>query len=172
MPAEASIEERKGEAIGTPDQYWVTIDSPDSIFAFKVTSRGYADNIKYLVSVNTAGMIIGMTVLEQAETPGLGSRVQEVISNKYIWNGLFSKKEAGLSWFTEQYRGINILRPIGINKSVGEWHKLNDSDRQKLISENSITAITGSTISTRAVTQGLESKARDYLNALRGPTHD
>lgn len=172
MPPNVTIEQRQGGADGTPDQYWISQNGSDSLYAFKISSRGYAADIKYLVSLDSKGTIYGMTVLEQSETPGLGSRVQEVLSKNYIWNGLFGKGEAGLSWFTEQYKGINIFKQIGINKSVGEWHKLADSDRQKLISENSITAITGSTISTRAVTRGLESKARDYLNALRGTTHD
>lgn len=111
---------------------------------------------------------MGMKILEQSETPGLGSRVQESISKKYIWNGFFGKKEEGLNWFTKQFEGIDIKKVITINKTAGEWHKLGGEQRNNLLTSNEITAITGSTISTRAVTRGLENQARSYLNAIQG----
>ena len=167
MPEGVKITEKSGQG-QEPQQYWVGTYGDETLYAFKIASRGYSSDINYFVSVTPEGIIKGMAVLEQGETPGLGSRVQEVISKKYVWNGLFGKKEAGSHWFTEQFSGINISQEINIDKSNGEWHKLDESQRQKLQSSNAITAITGSTISTRAVTRGLQTQARAYLNAIQG----
>lgn len=168
IPPGSVLTEKTGDGSLTPAQYWVASKGDDQFFIFKISSTGYSSDIIYLVSVDTEGLIYGMTIMQQAETPGLGSRVQEVISKEYIWNGLFSKAEKGNSWFTEQFSGLNINNEIGIDKSMGEWHKLQDKSKDALRAKNSITAITGSTISTRAVTRGLEVKARGYLKAIRG----
>jgi electron transport complex protein RnfG len=172
LPENAIITEKKGACPSCPQQYWVSESGAETIYALKIKSRGYAGNITYVVSINSEGSILGMNILDQSETPGLGSRVQESISTKYIWNGLLGKKDAGLKWFTEQFEGINLSKTISINKTIGEWHKLDEAQRQNLASQNSITAITGSTISTRAVTRGLETQARAYLYALQGSRND
>lgn len=168
MPPNSEITEMHSSSEGCPSQYWSAKKDGQVVYAFKIASRGYAGDIQYLVSVTSDGKIMGMNILEQSETPGLGARVSESISKKYIWNGLFGKKEQGLSWFTKQFEGIDITKSIIIEKTAGEWHKLDNQKREELLSNNSITAITGSTISTRAITAGLEKQARAYLNALQG----
>lgn len=168
LPKGSEIAEKQSTCNKCPPQYWVVQHNGENIYAFNISSRGYSGDIKYLVSVTSAGKIVGLTILEQTETPGLGSRVQESISKKYIWNGLLGKKEEGIRWFTKQFEGIDITQNITIDKTTGEWHKIDDEQRAKLKDENKITSITGSTISTRAVTRGLENQARAYLNALQG----
>lgn len=167
MPPNSDISEMNSTCTSCPPQYWIAQKDSQKVYAFKVVSRGYAADIQYFVSVTADGKVIGMKILDQSETPGLGSRVQESISKKYIWNGFFGKKEEGLNWFTRQFEGIDITKNIKINKITGEWHKLNKKQRSNLLSSNEITAITGSTISTKAVTHGLENQARSYLNALK-----
>lgn len=170
MPQGVVVTELKGAKAGEPSQYWMGVKDADTSYAFKLNSTGYSSTISYFVSVNAYGILEGMSVLEQNETPGLGTRMQEAISNNYIWNGLFKKKENVAPWFTEQFKGINILNPVSIEKSFGEWHKLRDDDRAKLLQKNAVTAITGATISTRAVVYGIESQAKAYLNAIKGNT--
>jgi electron transport complex protein RnfG len=170
MPQGVKVSEMKGEKTGQPSQYWIGVKDADTSYAFKLSSTGYSSTISYLVCVNAFGILEGMSVLEQNETPGLGNRIQETISNKYIWNGLLAKKEVVSPWFTEQFKGINALNPIAIEKSFAEWHKLGDEDRAKLLQKNAVTAITGATISTRAVVHGIESQAKAYLNAIKGNT--
>ncbi|HEX2956273.1 MAG TPA: FMN-binding protein [Chitinispirillaceae bacterium] len=170
MPQGVIINELKGDKSGQPSQYWMGVKDADTSYAFKLNSTGYSSTISYFVSVNAYGIIEGMSILEQNETPGLGTRVQETISNKYIWNGLFRKKEIVSPWFTEQFKGINVLNPIAIEKSFGEWHKLRDDDRAMLLQKNTVTAITGATISTHAVVHGIESQAKAYFKAIKGNT--
>ena len=148
--------------------YWTGVNGTDTVYAFKVGKRGYSSTINFLVCTTPEGTITGMTILDQSETPGLGSRVQEAISKKYIWNGLVGPKEKTAPWFSEQFKGVSINRQVVIEKTMGEWHLLNEEQRKALREKNGITAITGSTISTRAVTSGLSSKAQVYLKALRG----
>lgn len=168
MPPNSEISQMSSSSEGGPAIYWSARKDDQVVYAFKIISRGYAGDIQYLVSITKNGKIMGMNILEQSETPGLGARISESISKKYVWNGLLGKKEQGLRWFTKQFEGIDITRSIAIEKTAGEWHKLDDQKRNELLSKNSITAITGSTISTRAITAGLEKQARAYLNALQG----
>jgi len=170
MPKGITVTEKKFKLDSESDSipYWQGTSGSDTVYAFRVESRGYSSTIKYYVSTTVDGTIIGMTVLDQSETPGLGSRVQETISKKYIWNGLLSPKEKTAPWFSEQFKGISINKPIEIEKGKGEWHSLSDATRTSLLKENGITAITGSTISTRAVTSGLTKKAQKYLKTIRG----
>lgn len=167
IPSSMKIIEQKGKNSSCPQKYWIGVKGTDTVFVFKVTSKGYSSNITYFVGTDDSGSIEGMAILEQSETPGLGSRTQEVISDKYFWNGLFSKKESGTPWFTRQFKGLNLKKEIKIEKSVGEWHKLSSEEKEKLVSDNTITAITGSTISTQAVVNGVQNQARAYLKAIQ-----
>ncbi len=152
-----------------PSQYWVGIIEEDTVgYAFQISNRGYSGEITAMVGVRPDGTIIGLTILQQSETPGLGTRVQETVSQRSIWTGLFRPAEMLKPWFTEQFEGISILKPIGIDKSRGEWHALDEQTRQELGKKNNISAITGATISTRAVSTGLESQAAAYFRAIRG----
>ena len=92
MPQNSEITEMHCSTAGCPSQYWIAKNENQTAYAFKISSRGYAGDIHYLVSVTEDGKIMGMSILEQSETPGLGARVSESISKKYIWNGLFGKK--------------------------------------------------------------------------------
>jgi electron transport complex protein RnfG len=168
LPQGATVYELNGEKTGQPSQYWMSVKNTDTSYVFKLSSPGYSSKISYFICVNTFGIIEGMTILEQNETPGLGTRIQETISNKYIWSGFSQKKDKKSSWFTEQFKGINIFNSIPIEKNLGEWHKLNDGDKAKLLEKNAVTAITGATISTSAVAHGIESQAKAYLQAIKG----
>lgn len=170
MPEGVTITETKMLLPSENDSvaYWTGTNETDTVFAFKIGSRGYSSVINYLVCTTPDGLITGMAILEQSETPGLGSRVQETISKKYIWNGFGGPEEKTAPWFSEQFKGISISQPVAIEKTMGEWHLLTNTQRQSLKERNSITAITGSTISTRAVTSGLTATARVYLQTIRG----
>lgn len=170
MPAGASITENTFFNVKSGDtlSYWIGCGSEDTTYAFKVATRGYSSTLTCLVATNKAGIIAGLTIMDQSETPGLGSRVQEKLSKKYLWNGLFGPKEDTAPWFTEQFKSVSLVKPITIEKSQGEWHQLTDAAKKILQEKNAVTAITGSTISTRAVTSGLTTTALEYLKEVQG----
>ncbi len=94
-------------------------------YAFIAKGPGYSSVIETMVGVDTTGRIIGMKVLNQQETPGLGSRVEEV---KY------GEKDP---WFQRQFIG-KAADDLAVDKDGGE-----------------IQSITGATISSRALTKSV-----------------
>ncbi len=64
-------------------------------YIIRAEASGYSSIIKMLVGIDKQGTIIGIKILSQQETPGLGARVTEVRTQD---------KEP---WFTHQFKGKN-----------------------------------------------------------------
>jgi Na+-translocating ferredoxin:NAD+ oxidoreductase subunit G len=94
-------------------------------YAFVAKGPAYSSVIETMVGVDTTGQIIGMKVLDQKETPGLGTKVEEV------------KYGEGDPWFQRQF----------MNKKAGQLAVDKDGGE--------ITSITGATISSRALTHSV-----------------
>ncbi len=94
-------------------------------YAFRVGSYGYSSEVSSLVGVDTTGIIMGLKVLSQAETPGLGTKIQEI---------RYGENEP---WFLRQFIGQSAMN-VALDKDGGK-----------------IVAITGATISSRAVTRSI-----------------
>ncbi len=95
--------------------------------AYTMTAQGYAGNIKVLISVRKNGEIAGVRILSDAETPGLGDKIELSKSSWVLhFNGLsFSnlpeskwkvKKDGG---FFDQFSGATIT-PRGVVHAVKE----------------------------------------------------
>jgi RnfABCDGE-type electron transport complex G subunit len=165
FPEGVEIEAEEGES-PLPAKYWIATKDGEMVgYAFQASARGYSSTIEVMVGVAPDGEILGLTVLSQNETPGLGTRVAEVVSDKYLWNGLGAPKGDEKPWFTEQFEGLNVTEDIEISKTR-EWHKAGAQEREQLKEENAITAITGATISTEAVTSAIERDVSRYARAL------
>ena len=165
FPEGVAIEERKGGG-ALPQKYWSASNNQELMgYAFKISGRGYAGDIIFMVSSDIDGKILGMRILDHMETPGLGSRMTEIATNRYIWYPVSSPEQAK-PWFTEQFVGLSSFRPIDIDRASGEWHKLDRQARAQLRGRNAVTAITGSTITTDAVIKSIERKAGVYVKAL------
>jgi electron transport complex protein RnfG len=142
-------------------------------YALKGGKFGYSSVIKFIVAVSPQKEILGLSILSQEETPGLGSRTTETLSDATFWNGIvkkFSGKlELAAPWFQTQFKGLSLATPIVINKGA-EWHTMSDESKSKLTSENSVTSITGATISTVAISDAigvcdpLITRINDYLS--------
>ncbi|MBN1480590.1 RnfABCDGE type electron transport complex subunit G [candidate division KSB1 bacterium] len=115
-----------------------TPDKQDTVgYAFVARGSGYSSVIETMVGVDSAGQILGIKVLSQVETPGLGTKVEEV---KY------GEQDP---WFTRQF----------LNKSADQLAVDKDG--------GDIQSITGATISSRALTnsvvQGYQKLLKDNL---------
>lgn len=165
FPEGAAIDEIMGKA-PLPDTFWMaTTNGELTGYAFKMSGSGYdAAPIQFMVGVSPEGKILGITVLSHKETPGLGSRVTEVPSTKFIWYPV-GGPEKSKPWFTEQFEGLSAVTPIGIEKGA-EWHKLGRAARDVMKDKNAVTAITGSTITTAAFTRTIEQNVKAYLDAI------
>lgn len=104
--------------------------------AFEVCASGYGGRIEILVGVSRAGEVTGVKVLGHRETPGLGARITEV------------RRGDEASWFTQQFRdkGLDELVLRKDDKKLGR-----------------IDAITGATISSRAVLEAVREGLELYL---------
>lgn len=98
-------------------------------YAFLAKGTGYSSDIETVVGVDTSGVITGIRVLSQKETPGLGSRIVE------------AKPGEAEPWFQRQFKGKKADQ-VAVKKDGGE-----------------ITSITGATISSRAVANSIREGA-------------
>ncbi len=149
-------------------EYWTgRKDDGATAYAFIAKKNGYSSEIQTLVGINPEGEILGITVLFQQETPGLGARVQEVASRVYLWQWLTGQlpedTEPDTPWFADQFVGLDA-RAIAIHKGK-EWHAMNDQERQQLLQENAVSALSGATITTQAISDSIEEAVAKVLAA-------
>ena len=113
----------------------VGYDNSNSVVGYiaKGQAVGYSSTIKVMVGTDKKIDVQGVKVLYQKETPGLGDKVIEIKSTK-TWGTVLSgeKTPKGKPWFTEQF--VGKVPPFKVKKDGGK-----------------IDAITGATISSRAV---------------------
>jgi len=140
-------------------EYWVAEKKEEEktkkAYAFKTASPGYSGDIESMVGVDEEGVILGLSILKQTETPGLGARSEEVATSVTFLDALRGKKapagEITHPWFQYQFQGLSLKQPVAIAQK-GDW---TPALKEELNRENSITAITGATITGRAVITGL-----------------
>jgi electron transport complex protein RnfG len=95
-------------------------------YAFVAYGKGYSSTIETMVGVDTLFSITGLSIMHQVETPGLGTKIEEI------------KYGEDSPWFQDQF----LKRP---------WNKLVvDKDGGDIVS------ITGATISSRAVANSIK----------------
>lgn len=99
-------------------------------YAIIAYGQGYSSKIQTMVGIDTNGVILGIEILYQQETPGLGAKVNEV------------RMGEERPWFQRQF----------IEKSA--FLAVLDKDRGE------IQSITGSTISSRAVLNSIKREAQ------------
>ncbi len=119
-----AVTDRQGKV-----DYYQGYAGPDSAslcgYIFDAVGFGYSSTIMALIGVDTKGKIQGVQILEQTETPGLGTRIQEI---KY------GEKEP---WFLAQFTSKSNEQ-LALTKEGG-----------------TINGITGATISSRAVIESV-----------------
>lgn len=94
-------------------------------YALRVGSYGYSSEVASIIGIDSSGTIMGVKILSQAETPGLGTKIEEI---------RFGEQDP---WFLRQFIGQSAAT-VALDKEGGE-----------------IVAITGATISSRAVTRAI-----------------
>jgi len=118
-------------------------------YSFTAYGKGYSSTIITIVGVDMGGKICGIKITDQKETPGLGSKVQEVASENTLWAvvaGSAVDESGKKPWFQKQFGGRPREGLVVVKSS----------------SDDGILAVTGATISSEAVT----SSVRDGLAML------
>ena len=105
-------------------------------FAFLSESRGYSSIIRTLVGIDSSGAILAINILFQKETPGLGTRCEEI---------RFGDTSP---WWQDQFIHLNAT-DVCVDKDGGR-----------------VESITGATITSRAITDGIAKHSRIVLDKL------
>lgn len=118
-------------------------DMPEPVgVAFEAVGNGFQGKISIMVGINTEfSEIFGIKILEQIETPGLGTKIVEDPSNK---------KDP--FWWPNQFKGLLTYPEIGVVKNI------------KPTEPTDIQAITGATISSQAVVNILNAQIETAKN--------
>lgn len=148
----------------------VTNDIKMKAYAFETAQRGYSGIIRTIVAVDENMKILGISILHQTETPGLGARVKEVLSKETFFSHFFGtgsqeEEQNYQSWFEQQFTGIDCSKQILISKK-GEFASASEEYKKGLLEKNAVSAITGATITTKAVVDSIAAGAAKLMKAL------
>jgi Na+-translocating ferredoxin:NAD+ oxidoreductase subunit G len=128
-----------------PDYFKVT-DADGRLLgvAFKASAKGYSSIIETIVGMKTDGTINAIKIISQQETPGLGSRITEVAGTVSVIDFLRGRRQqTGLRpWFQTQF------------------------DKKTVSDLNRVEAITGASISSKAVIDSVKQKAQQIQTLL------
>lgn len=140
-------------------------------YAFICEKAGYSGPVRSMVGIDDKGIILGISIIQQSETPGLGARSTEIASQmtfmEFITGSRSSDDNGEIApWFQEQFKGLDSARPIKILKR-GDW---NAGNKDELINKNAVSAITGASLTTKTVRDSIESgiiKLRKCLETVQ-----
>ncbi len=137
--------------------YYEAIDAAGTIIGYEVdyAVQGYQSQVRVLSAIGTNGMLRGIKVLSQAETPGLGAEVEAVPSTKSLWQaiaGLFrpaapAAAHVQLPPFQTQFAN-KIVTDLVVTKTKAP---------------TGIEAISGATITSAAVTKAVREPVAAFL---------
>jgi len=89
-------------------EYYKGFDVSGNVIGYALIGegKGYSGPILVMIGVDKDINIKGIKILSHRETPGLGSRVEEVAGGRTVWDLLKGKKtEKSLEpWFQKQFR--------------------------------------------------------------------
>lgn len=131
--------ELKGEGGEFP--YWVGYRDAEKKdiggYIFISRGSGYSSVIESMAGVDEKGTVVAVKILSQQETPGLGSRIEEV---------LYGESDP---WFTRQFTGKTADDNYSVKKDGG-----------------TIDSITGATISSRTVSNSIQSEHKKLMEIV------
>ena len=159
FPSASSFGElKKLETDGTTIEYYEVFDEGKNVIGYELlySVGGYQSRIKVLTGIEPDGKVVAIRVLEQAETPGLGAEVDALPSNQSLlcaFVSLFSpepeKEESNIPWFQAQFSG-KTPEDLIVVKTKDPKH---------------ITALSGATITSTAVTKAVKEPIELFLKA-------
>jgi len=153
LPDAKTFKQESKDIKGKKVDYYEGLNEAGEVigYASVAGAAGYSSIIKVMVGVDKEFKVKAIKVLSQKETPGLGDKVNEVLSKKTLVGMAMGKKydEKGLRpWFQIQFDGKET--PVMVQKDGG-----------------TIDAITGATISSRAVCHAVNEAVASLKEVLR-----
>jgi H+/Na+-translocating ferredoxin:NAD+ oxidoreductase subunit G len=161
------IVSEKLEAGGVP--YWKAEKNGQTAYGLVASKMGYQSLLKVMVGIDEDGSIVGLSVISQAETPGLGARLTELNNTTTLWQALTGKaaatEEKSAPWFAMQFTGLKATEPMEVEKGP-EWKRMDEDAREALRSRNNISSLSGATISSRCIVDAVDVATHNLLQAL------
>lgn len=180
---------------GAPDsdRIYKGIDKSGQIVGYAACgeAQGYSSKIKVMVGVDAHfEKVLGISVLAQNETPGLGTKMTEVESNATWWSLIFGKggesfvvksfvDDDGVpSWklpiMEQAEKAKNMKRSARSADIPQPWFQeqfMNKTSRQLVVTKTpdpeKIVAITGATISTKAAINAVQNALEKVTNGIQ-----
>lgn len=149
-------------------------------------AQGYSSKIKIMVGINPSfEKILGINILAQNETPGLGTKMTDIESTSTLWSIIFGKepkpldRDSNESWKLPFFKQPERVKKFGLSKKVKNktqpWFQeqfkqktYNQLVVSKVKDADKITAITGATISTKAAINAVRN-AIDKIKNIAQP---
>ncbi len=132
------------EEIDRPDglTYWKAFDENGDLigYAALASGKGYSSTIETVCGFDTDFKIAGLKVTFQQETPGLGTKIQEI------------KRGENEPWFQRAFKGVQALT-VAVVQDRG-----------------TIDAVSGATISSRGLTNSVRAIANRIKEAVESET--
>ncbi len=116
-------------------------------YAFKAVRSGYSSDIVTMAGIQPDGRIVRIKILFQNETPGLGMRIAEVIQEETLWDV--------------------VLRKVKVMSKPRPWFQERFDGRDAATLDETVDAITGATISSRAVIESVQERAAEVLEEVK-----
>jgi len=137
---------------GAGIEYYEGLDKDKRVvgYAFVGKSKGYSSTISVVVGIDPEGTITGIKITEQKETPGLGTKAVEVPVTRTFWQAILGgggSDEARRPQFEEQFTG-KMLKDLKV--VTGKTN-------------TEIQALTGATITSKAVTKAVRESIEKFL---------
>lgn len=153
-------EAEKFEKVDEPFQYYKGFSAAGDLvgYTFEGSVSGYSSTIKVTVGVDPeAGMVTGIYVTSQQETPGLGATMTAIKSEGTLWSAIASigRKVEQASADPEPYFQVQFR-----NKSIANLKVVKTAD------PDYIQALTGATISSKAVTEAVTTAVTKFRNQV------
>jgi len=145
---------------GKNETYYEVFDNNKKLIGYELlySVQGYQSVIKVLSGITPNGKIRAIRVLSQAETPGLGAEVDAIPSSETLFQvvaGLFGKKKP-----ETKKQLVPAFQAQFDNKD------LKDLKVVKIKTDKYIEAISGSTITSKAVTRAVREPAEAFVETV------
>ncbi len=125
-------------------------------------TQGFKTFVKLMVSLNPEFTVTGVAITESEEDPGLGAEIQQAyFRNQFIGKTLDMLKELKVVKEPLPTEYLDVLEPDKTKKGGLSPEQVKEI-KQKHVKDD-IYALTGATISSRAVTRGVQDTVRKFV---------
>jgi electron transport complex protein RnfG len=128
--------------------YYKALGTDKKIFGyvFKATRRGYSSDLVTMVGMRPDATIERIKILSQNETPGLGTRVTEILQKETL--------------------GDVVLRHAKAGETPRPWFQVQFDGKKATDLKGSVDTITGATITSGTIIRSVEDEAKKVLEKV------